>query len=305
VLRDSSAYYLLGYNSTTTSPDGKFHQIRVRVRRAGVQVRARNGYWALPPEEAARAAAPPKPGPPPAVTAALAAITPPSRDRFVRTWIGTDRGEQGLTRITFLWEPAASAPGTVGRGDEQPVNVSLIAAGPDGTPYFRGRLPAADRRVTFEAPPGALQMRLSIENAASDVLDTEMQRLDVPDLAAPVVALGTPALFRARTVREFEALKQNPSAVPAVGREFVRTERVLIRVRAYGPGDAPPAVSARLLNRAGDAMRELAVTAGPDAAAAIELPLAGLATGDYLVEIAAAGASGAHVRQLIGFRVAG
>ena len=143
------------------------------------------------------------------------------------------------------------------------------------------------------------------DHALRTVADREMQRVDVPDLAAPDVALGTPALFRARTVREFEALKQNPSAVPAVGREFVRTERVLIRVRAYGPGDAAPAVSARLLNRAGDAMRDLTVAIGPDAAAAIELPLAGLATGDYLVEIAAAGASGEGARQLIGFRVTG
>ena len=52
-------------------------------------------------------------------------------------------------------------------------------------------------------------------------------------------------------------------------------------------------------------MRDLTVAIGPDAAAAIELPLAGLATGDYLVEIAAAGASGEGARQLIGFRVTG
>ena len=47
IMRDSSAYYLLGYNSSEAPTDGKFHDIRVRVKRPGVQVRARKGYWAL------------------------------------------------------------------------------------------------------------------------------------------------------------------------------------------------------------------------------------------------------------------
>ena len=47
LIRDSSAYYLIGYNSTQSPSDGKFHEIRVRVKRPGLQVRARKGYWAL------------------------------------------------------------------------------------------------------------------------------------------------------------------------------------------------------------------------------------------------------------------
>ena len=47
IIRDSSGYYLLGYNSTQAPTDGKFHEIKVRVTRRGVDVRARKGYWAL------------------------------------------------------------------------------------------------------------------------------------------------------------------------------------------------------------------------------------------------------------------
>ena len=47
IIRDSSGYYLLGYNSTQAPTDGKFHEIKVRVTRRGLDVRARKGYWAL------------------------------------------------------------------------------------------------------------------------------------------------------------------------------------------------------------------------------------------------------------------
>ena len=58
IIRDSSGYYLLGYNSTQAPTDGRFHAIEVEVTRRGVDVRARKGYWAYTAEDAARATAP-------------------------------------------------------------------------------------------------------------------------------------------------------------------------------------------------------------------------------------------------------
>jgi VWFA-related protein len=49
IARDSGTYYVLGYYPADTSFDGKFRPIEVRVKRAGVRVRARRGYLALEP----------------------------------------------------------------------------------------------------------------------------------------------------------------------------------------------------------------------------------------------------------------
>ena len=45
VMADASAYYLIGYTPTRRGNDGKFHEIKVRVKRRGVRVTARRGYW--------------------------------------------------------------------------------------------------------------------------------------------------------------------------------------------------------------------------------------------------------------------
>lgn len=322
IVRDSSAYYLLGYNSSFTATDGKFHEVRVRVKRPGVQVRARRGYWAFTNEDAQRALAPPKAETPKAVESALAAIaTPPRSSRLVRTWIGTDRGANGRTKVTLVWEPAPRLAGEPARPGEAPVRMSVTAIAPDGSPYFRGRAPGvagsaasapastvapAGGVVTFEAPPGKVQMRLAVESADNEVLDSEVREFDVPDLTTAPVALGTPELFRARTVREFQQAKNDPNARPTAAREFSRTERVFIRIPAYGAGSTPQ-VTARLLNRGGEAIDELPVVASAARAGdarEIDLALTALPQGEYIVEVTLSGA-GEPVKELIGFRITG
>lgn len=50
ISRESEAYYMLGYRPAPTAPDGRFHEIKVKVRRGGARVRARRGYFAPGPE---------------------------------------------------------------------------------------------------------------------------------------------------------------------------------------------------------------------------------------------------------------
>ena len=46
VIEDASAYYLVGYAPSREMADGKFHKIDVEVKRRGVRVVARRGYYA-------------------------------------------------------------------------------------------------------------------------------------------------------------------------------------------------------------------------------------------------------------------
>jgi VWFA-related protein len=312
ILRDTSSYYLVGYNSSART-DGKFHKIDVRVKRTGLQLRSRKGYWAATPAEAAAAAAPPKPRPSAEVEKALGAAEARPRGALVTSWIRMSPGEDGRTRVTFVWEPL---PPTLGVARQEPVAVQLVASGTSGDAYFRGRVPETDpapaapppagatgptpagtappvlqkaQRVVFEAKPGRLQLRMAVENARGQVVDTSVQEVVVPDLTEIAVRVTTPALFRARTAREYQALTRDADPVPTALREFRRTDRVLIRFETLTPGAQPPEVTVRLLNRVGQPMSTLPVTPPADGVTyfQVDLPLAGLAAGDYLIEVGA------------------
>lgn len=303
IIRDSSAYYLVGY--TTQAPsDGKFHEIKVRIKRPGVQVRARRGFWAFTADDLKRAIAGPRPGPPAAVSKALAAIAPLTNRRYVRTWIGNDKGDGGKTKLTFVWEPLPPTPGV--RRDE-PRRVTVLATSPAGDIVYRGRVPSelappgSGGSISFDAPPGKLDVRLTVEGDGTGTLDVEDRDVEVPDLSAPEVIITTPRVWAARTAREFTALASGTAPPPTLTREFRRTERLLVRFDALAPGTAAPTVTAQLLNQQGTKMSDVAVAAGSPFA--IDLPLANLAAGQYLLEITANAEGQKPVSELIAFRV--
>jgi VWFA-related protein len=326
VVQDSSAYYLIGYNSSHTAADGKFHEIKVKTKRSGAQLRSRKGYWALTRAEMANSLKPAPAPVPTAVTRALGSISEPRRGRYIRSWIGVGRGEAGRTRVTFVWEPLPPVPGV----ERTPPSGVLVQAAGTDRPYYKGVVrndaPAADAAandrpapagdgaaggllrppasVTFEADPGPLQLRLAVQGERGETLDTEIREVRIPDLTGVRVGLSTPAVYRSGSAREFQALTADPSPVPTASREFRRTERLLVRFDAYAPGTEVPAVTARVLNRAGNAMAELPVAApqAPGGFYQLDLPLAGFAAGEYLIEVKAKGTEG-EVTELVPLKI--
>jgi hypothetical protein len=321
---------LIGYSSKAPT-DGKFHEIKVNVKRKGVDVRSRKGYWAATAADILKAANPtPETAKP--VQQALASIaTSVQAAKYVRTWIGTERADNGKTRVTLVWEPLPLVPGA--RRD-QAGRVTVIAATEQGARGFRGRAPdaalasaaggpatandagattartpaaaaaTAPQRLVFDAPPGKLELRMTVEAAGGGgTLDQETRTIDVPDLTTPQASMSTPRVYRARTARDFQAVASDPNPIPVATREFSRTERLLIRFDAYGAGTERPQPTAVLLNRNGQKMSDVPVAPAPSGGThQIDLGLNTIPAGEYLVEITVKGSGGEH-KELIPFRV--
>jgi hypothetical protein len=271
-----------------------------------VHVRARSGYWAPFPEETRENWLRVTPATP-------AGFNLPWRiSPMIRTWFGLARGADASTRVTFVWEPVPRVP-----GDRpvraQPSRIELTVLSADGARPFEGVvLPAgttggrADhsaRRAVFDVAPGPLSLKMTIEDEAAKPIDSDVREMVIRDMRAQV-AIGSPEFLRARNEVEFRTLAADPDSVPVAGREFGRTDTLILRMAAYAPDDHPR-VTARLLNRMGQPMRDLPVTAGgSERPYQMDLRLASLPPGEYFIETTVSSSAG-EAKDLTGFRVIG
>jgi len=274
-----------------------------------VDIRARKGYWAYSTDDVARInAAATKTEAPSAVMSALNDLATPTRDKSAHFWIGTTRGANGMTHVTFSWEPAPAVPGHP--VEDPPARIALTALAPDGRPVYRGRVPedaaagpSKGAAVSFDVPPGQLDMKMVVENARGQVIDTLGRQMTVPDFGNVSMSFSTPRVYRVRTIPELQVLKANPNAIPTTERQFSRTDRLYIRVEAYAPGGVTAPVTARLLNRAGQSMADLPVHQAAGGSAEIDLGLSAFAAGEYLIELNARSEGGSTAQELIAFRI--
>jgi VWFA-related protein len=278
-----SAYYLLGYQSSQNPSDGKFHKIDVRVKRRGITVRGRKGYWApgaaeVEREREAAVAA----EAPPAVMDALSVLSSSRGGRGVDVWLGTARGAGGLTDVTIAWAPRRGA----GQPKIAPASVTVTARDGSGRVVFEG--PAEGRRLSFSTAPGDLTIRADALDASGAVVDSETRKVTVPAYTADRLAISTPAILRAQTPVEFREINAAPDPAPHPGREFARTDRLLLRFVVYGEMD-PSGPAVRLLSLKGRVLTALAVAPLPGRAGMyqVDLPLSFAAAGEYLISITA------------------
>jgi hypothetical protein len=159
--------------------------------------------------------------------------------------------------------------------------------------------------AAFEAAPGRVLLDFVIMGQDGTQIDTGSQDIDLPDPAKPDPRILPPQVFRAASAREFRETLANAAAAPVPGREFRRTERLLLRIPAYSPSGAEIALTATLVNRMGQPMRTLEpIAPTADGVRQYDLPLAWLAPGEYRVELTAKTPTAA-AREAIRFRVTG
>ena len=300
VVKEASAFYLLGYASTRNPQDGKFHKIGVKVKRPGIDVRARRGYWAPNATELehARTEAATAEAIPADVKGAAAALSTARTDRLVDVWAGAERGADGQPAVTIAWTPRLPA----GRAGDAARTVSVAVKGAGGERAFVARFDAGT--LAFPSPPGAVQLQTIVRDAKGDILDEDRRPLTVPDFSAASLTLGAPIVLRARTVADARAIAAAGEATPFAGREFIRTDRLFLRFAVYGTVASAADLSAQLTTRTGATLMTLPVAPMPGAGTRFQMdvPLASIARGDYLIAVTAVHGD-EHARALVPVRV--
>jgi VWFA-related protein len=297
VVVQSSGFYLLGYSPNDRRLDGRFHKIKVRVKPSGLEVRARTGYWAPSAAEIERARTKAVAAElPPDVIRALADLPSTTARHTVDFWAGTAL-DGGRPAIRLAWVPRASASAR----DAKAAQVTAVLTKGEAR-VFEGPVDPAGTIVPV--PPGALKVTLSVLDGTGEVIDREAKVIDVPDPDASALWIASPALFRAQNVREFRGLDRGPTAMPFPGREFVRTDRLIIQFAVHGPAAPAAKVSARIISQWGKDLAELPLSprANADGPYELELPLATVARGEFLIAISASSGTD-HARAFVPIRI--
>jgi hypothetical protein len=135
------------------------------------------------------------------------------------------------------------------------------------------------------------------------IADRQETTLDVPDFAGSPLTISSPAVFRASTPLELRAIQAATDPPPFAGRQFERTDRVIVRFSVIGAAAADATVTATLLSRKGTALATLPLknTAG-SRAYEIDLPIGSVARGEYVIAIEASRGAD-QAKTLVSFRV--
>ncbi len=294
MVRDSSAYYLLGYRSPAPV-DGKFHRIKVRTNKDDYEIRARSGYFAPTVGEMERGRAEAAAAEVPAdIERALGELSLSDRsDHVIDYWLGMTRGDQGLTHVTIAWIPKPSATNL---GE---IALAIQATSPSGASYFSsGR--TTSRQLSFDAPAGELVLKLKTLDGRDEEIESASRRIAVPAFDASTLAIGSPMILRTRTAREARAMIDGAEGPPEARREFDRLDRLFVRFPVYGGQDI--ATAARLLNRRGKELRPLTVAPLGNGLYQVDVQLGLSVRDDYVVAIEATRGI-ETTRALVPFRV--
>ena len=305
IVRDNSSYYLFGYYPAREWPDGRFHTITVRVKRPGLTVRARRGYYAPEPNAKSQAASLTAERRPVDVAQALRSPLPTNGltiDAFAAPFKGS--GERGLVLIGARLRGAdlkldaedrveialltIDTSGTVTQGPRKAFTLNLreetrAAVASEGFHYF-------DR---LELPVGRHEVRLAVRQPGgaigSIVTHVEVEEFSKARLALSGIVISSASTATDRILqgdpRLIEVLSRNPTS----RRRFERNDTLTAFAEIYTePGTRPEDVrltatltTARKSQVRRDTGTQLTSEAGR-VGYTLRLPLAELTPGEYV-----------------------
>ena len=250
VVRENSSYYILGFYSANEKPDGKFRSVDVRVKRPGLEVRARTGYVApaKPSRPAAASASP--------LTADVAAAlsSPLARkDIGMKLFVAPFKDADKNAVVSVVVEVDPASLGLVETNGVFAGQIEVAITPTRGRDVLPGVFHVANlnlKRDTFEAsrregvrivtdlqlPPGMYQIRAAAGNrtnkAGSVVTDIEVPDFRSAPLTMSGVSLNSTGQRAALTVRAGTPRAPLPSA-PTTSREFSSDDTIEVFAEVY------------------------------------------------------------------------
>jgi VWFA-related protein len=264
IVSENSSYYMFGYYSMNERRDGRFRKIEVRVKRPGLRVRSRNGYFE------ARGRRPSNPSSTAKVSPALAEalgsplpVTGVPIKAFAAAFKGAAPNaalayvaEVDVSQFDFvekdgafsealeLVNTATDSKGKVFPGERQLINLNLK---PDTLARARSR---GFRLVNqLDLPPGRYQIRIAAASrdgkTGSVLYDVEVPDFSKEKFVMSGVALTSRAAAEAPTVKAKDPLADYLPGPPTAMREFTRDDAIALFAEFY---ENNPGATAHMLD---------------------------------------------------------
>ena len=319
VLEESGSYYLLGFERASRTADGKVHRIEVKVRGRGLSVRARSGYIAPSAEKTARIASDEKS---PADRAILGVLPETQLRLGVSVASFAEDDDHSLTTVTIRAERPAVASDATAAPSTRRTNVLVGAFDRHGNSVASAQQAVdlvgqtSTRTIRYETvshltlKPGHYDLRVAATDSMTQQTGSVHTTIDVPDLSGGGLHVSDLVLSQpTEATSPLEGrLREVLPIVPTPARTFSRTDTPSAFVRVYQGGRSALAaipIELRILDVTDRMVIESKTTltasrfdAGRSADYQFDLPLAGLAPGEYLLKVSAASGDDTRARSL-------